>query len=191
MRPHQRPSGMPADGLPLMRELLERGGFRVRSATRADCTRCQGRSHSTVSYTSELVHCFRCRWAANRIALARKLGLLSADLETQRKLRQEGRHSRAIESTLTAFECWRNARMREITDRYRVLGRQAALARQVLSRWPECDLAWCALARLSHTEAKLCAALDWLTFARASMWLEFDSTPREVFCIWRATRVAA
>lgn len=177
--------------LPPMRELLERRGFGICSATRASCPFCTGSSRGTVAFTDTLAFCHRCRWTANRIALGRELGLLSTDLETQRELRQQGRHMRAIESTLTAFECWRNARMREVTDRYRVLGRRAALARQVLSRWPECDPAWSALARFYHAEAKLCTALDWLSFARASIWLEVDSTPREVCCTWRARRAVA
>ncbi len=111
--------------------------------------------------------------------------------ETQRRLQQEARRRRGIESTLAAFECWREARLREVTSRYRVLGRQAAQARQVLQLWPDCEPAWEGLARFCHTEAKLCAALDWLSFAKASIWLERDSTPAEVFQVWRGTRVAA
>jgi hypothetical protein len=61
--------------LPSLRDLLAEGGFRLRTATRADCARCQGRSRGTVSYNSEVAHCFRCGWSANRFRLARELGL--------------------------------------------------------------------------------------------------------------------
>jgi hypothetical protein len=174
-----------------MPELLERGGFGIRSATRADCAYCTGRSRGTVAFTDAVAFCHRCHWKANRIGLARRLGLLSADPNTLRRLRRETRHRQATESTLASFERWREARLRETTSRYRVLGRQAAIARQVLEHWRECEPAWNALARFYHAEAKLCAVLDWLTFTKASIWLDRDSTPTQVFAAWSATRVAA
>jgi hypothetical protein len=177
--------------LPEMRALLERGGFGIRSATRADCAYCPGRSRRTVAFTDIFAFCHRCHWKTNRIGLARQLGLLNADPNTKLKLHRETRHRQAVESTLACFERWREARLSEITSRYRALGRQAALARQVLSHWPECELAWNALARFYHDEAKLCAALDWLSFAKASKWMDCDSAPTEVFAAWSATRVAA
>ena len=177
--------------LPEMRDLLERGGFGIRSATRADCAYCTGRSRGTVAFTDTLAFCHRCHWKANRPGLAQQLGLLGADPNAQRKFRREARHRQTIESTLASFERWREARLRETTNRYRVLGRQAALARQVLSLWPECDPAWNALARFYHDEGKLCAVLDWLTFTKASIWLDADSTPTQVFAAWSATRVPA
>ena len=182
---------MVVDTLPPMAKLLESADFVVRSRCRADCAYCTGRSRGTVALNDRVVFCHRCRWAASRIGLARQPGLVSVDPETQRKLRQETRHRQAIESSFASFERWREARLRETTSRYRALGRQAALARQVLSRWPECDPAWTALARFYHDETKLCTALDWLTFTKASIWLHRDSTPTEVFAAWRATRVAA
>lgn len=39
--------------LPPMRELHSLAGFRVRSATRADCPSCRGRSRATVSFTGD------------------------------------------------------------------------------------------------------------------------------------------
>jgi hypothetical protein len=182
---------MVADALPPMVELLERTDFVIRSRRRADCAYCTGRSRGTVAFNDQVAFCHRCRWTANRIALARELGLLNTDLETQRKLRQEARHRRGIESTLAAFECWREARLREVTDRYRALAKQGALAHRVLQRWPDSEPAWDALARLYHAEAVLLRALDFLSFAKASIWLECDSTPAEVFRLWRGTRVAA
>ena len=61
--------------LPSLRDLLASGGFRLRSGTRADCARCEGNSRGTVGYNSEVAHCFRCGWSANRFQLARELGL--------------------------------------------------------------------------------------------------------------------
>lgn len=177
--------------LPEMAELLERGGFGIRSATRADCAYCAGRSRGTVAFTNAVAFCHRCHWKTNRIGLACQLGLLPASRETLQRLHKEASHRRGIESILTAFESWRNVRLRQVGDRYRQLGRQAVLAQQVLQRWPECETAWDALARFYHAEAKLCAALDWLTFAKASMWLERDSTAAEVFQLWREELVAA
>jgi hypothetical protein len=192
-RKRQTPMAPRTEGaiLPAMRELLRRAGFGIRSATRADCAYCTGRSRGTAAFTDTLAFCHRCHWKANRIGLARQLGLLAADPDTERKLRRETRHRQAIESTLASFERWREAQLRETTSRYRVLGRQAALACQVLSHWQECNPAWNALARLYHDEAKLCAVLDWLTFTKASIWLHRDSRPTEVFAAWRATHAAA
>jgi hypothetical protein len=171
--------------LPAMRDLLEQAGFAIRSATRADCVHCTGSSRGTVALTDALAFCHRCHWKANRIGLARQLGLLAADRDTERKLRPETRHRQAIESTLAAFECWREARLREVTDCYRPLARQGALAHRVLQRWPDCEPAWHTLARLYHTEVVLLRVLDFLSFAKASIWLERDSTPAEVFRVWR------
>lgn len=57
-------------------ELLEAAGFHVRSATRADCTKCHGTSSGTVGFDEAkgVAHCFRCGWAASRQSLARDLG---------------------------------------------------------------------------------------------------------------------
>jgi hypothetical protein len=181
------PSRTDSAVMPAMRELLLRGGFDIRSTSRADCAYCTGRSRGTVAYTDALAFCHRCHWKTHRVELARLLGLLRTDFEAHRKLRQQMRHRQAIESTLASFECWHETRLGEITNRYRVFGRQAALARQVLAHWPDCDPAWSALARYYHNEAKLCAMIDWLAFTKASVWLQHDSTPLEVFSAWRAT----
>jgi len=59
-----------------LRALLRCSGFRIRNSKRADCARCGGKSRGTVSYNSEVAHCFRCGWAANTVTLARDLGVL-------------------------------------------------------------------------------------------------------------------
>lgn len=177
--------------LPKMRELLRQTGSVIRSATRADCAYCTGSSRRTVAFTDAVAFCHRCHWKANRIGLARQLGLLRASPETQRRLCEEAAHRRGIESIVTAFESWREARLSQVANRYRQLGRQAVLAQRILQCWPECETAWDALARFYHAEAKLCAAFDWLAFAKASLWLEHDSTAAEVFRLWSEERVAA
>jgi len=174
-----------------MRELLKRAGFNIRSATRADCIYCSGKSRGTVAFTDAVAFCHRCHWKADHVRLARQLGLLSANRETQRRLHEELEHRRGLDSVLNAFESWREARLHHVTNRYSQLGRQAALAQRVLRCWPECEAAWDALARFYHAEARLCAALDWLTFAKASRWLEHDSTAAEVFRLWSEEHVAA
>ncbi len=177
--------------LPPMRDLLGQAGFGIRSGTRADCVYCTGSSRGTVAFTDALAFCHRCHWKANSLGLARQLGLLRTDRETQRRLHEQAVHRREIESIVAAFESWREARLRQVGDRYRQLGRQASLAQRVLLCWPDCETAWDALARFYHGEPKLCAALDWLSFAKTSIWLDRDSTPAEVFATWRATSVAA
>jgi len=174
-----------------MRDLLEQAGFRIRSTNRADCAHCLGSSARTVGYTLELAHCFRCGWATNRLGLAKHLGLFQNDPETRAKLRREARHHRGTESTLRQFENWRENRIQRLSTQYRVLGRQAQLAHEVLLRWPDCEPAWDALGRFYQAEARLLAALDFLGFAKASNWLECDSTPGEVFTTWRKLHVAA
>lgn len=177
--------------LPGMRDLLERIGFRICSATRADCAYCTGSSRRTVSFTDDLAFCHRCHWKANRIGLARQHGLLRANPETQRRLCEEAAHRRGFRSILAAFESWRETRLSHVANRYRQLGRQAIMAQSILQRWPDCEPAWDALARFYHEEAKLCIAFDWLTFAKASLWLERDSTAAEVFRLWSENRVPA
>ena len=54
---------------------LKMTGFRIRSATRADCVRCTGRSANGF-LQQEVAHCFRCDWGANWLTLARDLGVL-------------------------------------------------------------------------------------------------------------------
>ena len=117
--------------------------------------------------------------------------MLGNDPETRKKLRADAYRRRRKEAVIASFDRWREARLKEVTGRYRMFGRQVALAHQVLQRWPDCEPAWEALARFYHAEAKLCAALDWLTFAKASIWIDQDSTPQEVFTIWRCSCVAA
>ena len=85
-----------------MAALLVRAGFRLRSATRADCARCTGRSQGTVAFTGEVAFCHRCKWRASTVTLAGELGLLGSDPETRAALR-EAANCRARDSELPLF----------------------------------------------------------------------------------------
>lgn len=177
-------------GLSPMPELLERAGFRIRSATRADCAKCSGRSSGAVSYTAEVAHCFRCDWRANTVSLARELGLLSADPALRARLREETRRRRRFDAEISRFDAWRETQLRHVCGDTYALSRAAIRASAVLHRDPDCEVAWDAVARWYHSEAQLSAAFDFLSFAKASAWLETDSTPAEIFEIWRDSRAA-
>ncbi len=166
-----------------MAALLVRAGCTLRRRNRADCAHCTGRSRATLSYTPEVAFCHRCRWSASRIALIRELGLTESSAAPE--ARHAARQRAEREALLAAFEVWRAARIREHSDHYRALGRQAVWAREVLRKFPDCEPAWEALRRFYAAEAKLSRALDFLTFAKASDWLERDATPAEVFQAWR------
>jgi len=167
-----------------MPDLLERAGFKLRSKNRADCARCEGHSFSTVSYTDEVAHCFRCQWKANVVTLSKELGLWKNSgfqrLHGQH-LRSRSRHRAVIGS----FERWRDHRIRVLSGRYRDLRFQAQLGREVLLHYPTCAPALDALARFYHEESKILRQLDFLACAKASPWLETNATICDVFRTWR------
>ena len=171
--------------MPPMPELLERAGFRVRGR-RADCARCEGHSRGTVSFTDEVAFCHRCKWRANIVTLARELGLLKGEPQAVSAFHEEVRRRAHLETEIKPFETWREDKIREVSDRYRSLPKAAILAGDVLTKFPDCEAAWGALARFYHAQAQLSAAFDWLMFTKASIWLEEDSTPVEVFEAWRS-----
>lgn len=169
----------------VMPELLERAGFRLRGKTRADCIHCAGHAIATVAFTSELAYCHRCAWKSNTTTLARELGLLATDPESRRQRRKEFLKLNEYRRVIERFEVWRDGHVRRYSARLRQLGRSAALATEVLAKYPDCEAAWNAFARFCHEEGELCRVLDYLTFAKASPWLEEDSTPLGVFEAWR------
>jgi hypothetical protein len=174
-----------------MRDLLASGGFRLRSATRADCARCEGRSRGTVSYNDEVAHCFRCGWAANRYQLAREVGHAEASpTGAQRAMtRGAGRRRARQEADIRAFAAWREGRLRQVSDRYWGLSRAALRAKRALASGAltaaEQELAWDALARFYHAKAELGAAFDLLMCAKASAWLEDDVRIEDLFRMWK------
>ena len=179
-----------------MRDLLAQGGFRLRTATRADCARCSGRSCGTVSYNAEVAHCFRCGWSANRITLAREIApTRRTRVGPRTKARREAQQRAKNEREIRAFACWREERLREVSDRYYALSRAAARAAAALARHggqasgmltpEEHELAWGALARFYHEEARLSATFDFLLCVKAGDWLEEDARIEELFLEWR------
>jgi hypothetical protein len=139
-----------------------------------------------VAFTSEVAFCHRCKWTANTLTLARKLGVLRHDPQAASAFREQARRRAEIDTEIKPFDSWREARIRKVSDRYRSLSRAAIHAGNILTKFPDCDQAWDALARFYHAESRLSAVFDWLTFAKASEWLESDSSPVEVFEIWRS-----
>jgi hypothetical protein len=123
--------------------------------------------------------------------LARDLGLLPSDPTTRLQLREEALRRARIEELIEQFDVWREGRIRHVSDRLRRLSRGAVVADEVLRRFPECDEAWEALSQYYHEVPTLSAYLDFLSFTKASDWLEMDSTSVEVFTIWRLHNVAA
>ena len=173
-----------------IRSLLERAGFTIRSATRADCARCSGRSRGTVSFTPEVAHCFRCGWKENNLTLARELGLLGSNPQARAAFRESAKRRARLGSQIKPFAAWREARIREVSDRYLALSRAALRGSETLGRLPDCEQAWDALALFYHSRAQLSASFDFLVFGKASAWLETDATPAEVFEAWRCRRAA-
>jgi hypothetical protein len=100
-------------------------------------------------------------------------------------MREKAEQRERLNSQIEPFEKWREASIRGVSNRYRTLSKAAVKADTVLRKSPNCDEAWDALARFYHAEAQLSAAFDWLTFAKAGVWLEENSTPTEVFATWR------
>jgi hypothetical protein len=168
-----------------MAELLERSGFRLRGKSRADCARCAGHQVATVSFTSEVAFCHRCKWRSNTLALARELGLLATDPESRRLRHEEARRIAEYRRIVDRFESWRDALVRKYSSELRQLGRSAALAKEALASDPDWELAWDALARFCHNEGRLNQLLDFLTFAKASPWLEENSEPLDLFEWWK------
>ena len=88
-------------------------------------------------------------------------------------------------AVIARFESWRDSHIRNYSTKLRTLGRSAALAREVLAKYPDCESAWDAFTRFCHQEGEICKILDYLTFTKASPWLDEDATPLGVFEAWR------
>jgi hypothetical protein len=165
-----------------IRELLERAGFGIRSAKRADCAHCTGRSRGTVSYTERVAYCHRCGWRANDVRLARELGLGPCSGGLQAVPANGGRAKalplqdpqarREREARIAAFAAWRNAKVDELVARSHRLQFRADLANLMLADEQESVVAWQALADYYHERAQLEATLDFLLYTKLSVWLD-------------------
>jgi hypothetical protein len=117
--------------------------------------------------------------------LARELGLIGSDPETTARIRRENQERWRRERPKREFERWRDRAMRTLSEEHRQLAQKAELAHRVLLQYPEEPHAWNALKEFADKEAKIMRALDFLTYQRASRWLERDSTEAEVFAAWK------
>jgi hypothetical protein len=117
--------------------------------------------------------------------LAKELGLLATDPESKRQQRKHQRRREEHQRLIRLFEAWRDGHVRCLSAELRRLGRAAAIATDVLNSYPDCEPAWDAFARFCHQEGELNRQLDWLTCAKASPWLDADSTILDVFEAWR------
>jgi hypothetical protein len=193
-----------------MPALLAHLGIVVNERTRrSQCILCGARNSTTFSWREDgRWHCFRCGAGGDKIALVRgvlKCGFREAmqvlselggvadpdDVERRGPNLQENRRRLQLDAEIEHFECWRQTHIRRLTSIYRSLSSRAALAHRILLRYPDEELAWRALARFYHSEAQLSRSLDFLTFAKAGVWLDGDSRPPEVFGHWRQRYGAA
>ncbi len=110
----------------------------------------------------DVAYCHRCGWTGNTRTLSRKLGIAVAP-ETP-----EQREARALAND---FAEWRGICQQILNRQFHILGHKAALAKEVLARYPECEAAWSALKNFYHNEIQLCGALDVLSYEKVPRWL--------------------
>lgn len=169
-------------------QLLERRGFRIRGR-RADCPHCQadgpGHGRGTVSFTDEVAFCHRCKWTGNIRTLSRELGLHVASETAEQKA--ERRRARE-------FHEWTSTLEQILSDELVRLTMIAEYAKRALAFNPNNETAWGELAAFYHSEAALMGALDFVSCAKTSIWLEFPTSReklREAFDEARARVEAA
>jgi hypothetical protein len=126
-----------------IQSLLERAGFHVRGATRADCAHCQGTTRGTVSFNNAVAFCHRCKWTANIRQLSHGLGIVPP------KRAPEDVHA---DATVARFKQWLADRCRVAAETERRLAQRAELAKRVLAKWPDEFTAWDALAKWFHAQ---------------------------------------
>jgi hypothetical protein len=164
-----------------LRSLLTEAGYRLHG-NRAECRSCKGSGTWTVSFNNEVAFCHRCKWTANSFMLARGLG---------KTIERESPEKLAARETAVQFGKWIDDQYIQVARQYRCLGRSAALAKHVLSVFPDCEPAWDALARFYHQEATLSGAVDLFSFAKVSDWLESPANPTSLFQTWEGFANAA
>jgi hypothetical protein len=154
-----------------LHSLLDTAGYRIRGR-RADCPHCEGRSRLTVSLNDECFYCHRCGKGGNVRTLVREIGT---------SLPPESLEQRVARERAARFRAWVDRQCRTVATEFYSAGRLAQRAKKVLAKYPDCEPAWDALARFYHSEAKLSAALETLSFERAPHWLESPSMPETLF----------
>jgi hypothetical protein len=94
---------------------------------------------------------------------------------------QETQALREARERVELFAEWVDTCERILSARLRHLGRRAELAKDALRFFPDLELAWIALAEFYHNQNELTAALDALSFEKASQWLEYPMGRMELF----------
>ncbi|MGH9795763.1 MAG: hypothetical protein ACRD5G_13405 [Candidatus Acidiferrales bacterium] len=186
-----------------MRDLLQLAGNRIRSATRADCTRCPGSSTGTVAYTDQVAYCHRCGWGANRAMLERELGLrrvgagprarprsLCAPAGRQphraiSKTSQEERRLR-IEALAAAMLTWLECSVSELAWRHAEVNSCIRRTGALLRRHPQCARLWKLLAVFYERMRRL--EEEWEFYFREPLpaYLDHAATLEELLAAWLA-----
>ena len=171
-----------------MPELLERAGFHIRSATRADCVHCQGHSRGTVAFTNEVAFCHRCQWKANQVTLACELGLLPRDhrsrTEVEQQVRRRARLAEAV-GNFRALECALLSELADVLDRLRRVRAGCAARIQAIEsgkpeRWRGEQVApWECLSWLPYNERRTEAAYNIVAFGDAPRRVHFALRPAD------------
>ena len=117
-------------------------------------------------------YCHRCKRGGTTRSLARELG---------HSVTPETAQERSAREQKAKFKSWINERHNSIAAELRVTRKRADIAKRVLRVYPDCEPAWDALARFCHSEAKLTAALETLSFEKVPTYLEEPSTPDTLF----------
>jgi hypothetical protein len=166
--------------VPSLAELLERAGFHVKGR-RADCIHCEGSSRLTVAFNDEVAFCHRCKWTRNIRTLSRDLGLPLAPIAREALARRE----REAE-----FREWLDTTYEILARVWRELTLQAELAKQIVARRPDEDLAWDALADFYHSQADFEGAFEFLSFEKLPRYLEQPMTRERLLALFEETHVA-
>lgn len=144
-----------------MSDLLRRAGFKV-YGSRAECKFCSGTAHLTVRiFPDGGAYCHRCKWKTTAAQLRKGLGLSP-------KLTPEEKAAIAERERERQFREWAWKKYDEVAKQYRCLARKAELAKKILRKFPDEELAWEALARFYHAEFTLARQLDAYSLMKAS-----------------------
>lgn len=176
--------------LPLLRELLQRAGFAVRSAARADCPSCIGKSRMTVAFRGDVFYCHRCKRTGSRFSLARDLGLLATDPGSVAQRRSEARQNAKLQIMAERLGSVERRVLRAATRsvlalvalRRNASNRLQALNAGAPERFPgELNFAWQALQYVWDHERNAAAAYLLVAFGRAQDRASFALYPE---CRW-------
>ncbi len=151
--------------------LLERDGYQI-SGRRARCPHCTGSRRLTVAIGASVTYCHRCKRWENVRSLSRKFNIA---------IPEESAGHRDARRRAGLFAEWVATCERMLLAHLGRLRARARWARVALVYDVEHEQAWTALANFYHQEAELMAALDMLSFAKLSPWVERPIAAIELF----------